>query len=214
MTDPVVWVRAYIPAVNSECLCVGNSAEGSALKREVGCCWSLKIKIGDARETQLRRRREILSQKICWKTVLLQSAKSMLWLVKSGMKSQKTWKFRLIFATIFWSYAHHFPASCVFKALHQELKVFTVASELWLHSQLLCSPVGVREHFSAKHRLPRSARTRGFKSLLLYLFGTISSSICCFVFYPLWCFSRTPCQIILILKMTSCITGRFYQQSK
>lgn len=62
---------------------------------------SLKIKIGDARETQLRRRREILSQKICWKTVLLQSAKSMLWLVKSGMKSQKTWKFRLIFATIF-----------------------------------------------------------------------------------------------------------------
>lgn len=101
MTDPVVWVRAYIPAVNSECLCVGNSTEGSALKREVGCCWSLKIKIGDARETQLRRRREILSQKICWKTVLLQSAKSMLWLVKSGMKSQKTWKFRLIFATIF-----------------------------------------------------------------------------------------------------------------
>lgn len=27
-------------------------------------------------------------------------------------------------------FAHHFPASCVFKALHQELKVFTVASEL------------------------------------------------------------------------------------
>lgn len=120
----------------------------------------------------------------------------------------------LFLQQFFCSYAHHFPASCVFKALHQELKVFTVASELWLHSQLLCSPVGVREHFSAKHRLPRSARTRGFKSLLLYLFGTISSSICCFVFYPLWCFSRTPCQIILILKMTYCITGRFYQQSK
>lgn len=210
MTDPVVWVRAYIPAVNSECLCVGNSA----LKREVGCCWSLKIKIGDARETQLRRRREILSQKICWKTFVTErEINVMIGQVRNEIS--KDLKVQAYFCNNFFcSYAHHFPASCVFKALHQELKVFTVASELWLHSQLLCSPVGVREHFSAKHRLPRSARTRGFKSLLLYLFGTISSSICCFVFYPLWCFSRTPCQIILILKMTSCITGRFYQQSK